>query len=57
MNCEEIIEPFLKCFSLIQMSNAAERSKAVGISLFRKLRGSLPKSVPLDFGLEKTFAS
>ena len=21
------------------------------------LRGSLPKSVPLDFGLEKTFAS
>lgn len=37
MNCEEIVEPFLKCFSLIQMSNAAERSKAVGISLFRKL--------------------
>ena len=24
---------------------------------FRELRGSLPKSVPLDFGLEKTFAS
>ena len=36
MNCEEIVEPFLKCFSLIQMSNAAERSKAVGISLFTK---------------------
>jgi len=25
-------------------------------SLKERLRGSLPKSVPLDFGLEKTFA-
>ena len=24
---------------------------------YKELRGSLPKSVPLDFGLEKTFAS
>ena len=33
MNCEEIVEPFLKCFSLTQV----RRSKAVGISLSRKL--------------------
>ena len=31
------------------------RLKAVCI-FFKHLRGSLPKSVPLDFGLEKTFA-
>ena len=37
MNCEEIVEPFLKCFSLTQMTNAVRRSKAAGISLSRKL--------------------
>jgi len=37
MNCQQIPESFLKCFSLTQMSNAVKRSKAVGISLSRKL--------------------
>ena len=27
------------------------------VAILELLRGSLPKSVPLDFGLEKTFAS
>ena len=27
------------------------------VHIYRLLRGSLPKSVPLDFGLAKTFAS
>ena len=28
----------------------------LGVLHFTELRGSLPKSVPLDFGLEETFA-
>ena len=38
---------FLGCSPLVLLTS---------FSRYCKLRGSLPKSVPLDFGLEKTFA-
>ena len=49
---------FYKNKNIIPLTEAQNRRNEEHVLLvsIRELRGSLPKSVPLDFGLEKTFA-
>ena len=55
MSCDSliIIRIYLKQFSVDMLLLNAVLKLVDGRAV---LRGSLPKSVPLDFGLEKTFA-